>query len=57
MDIYIQGYDFHLFDKSSAVDAGNKDYSLSDYRDGRLRDEAPDIGCYEFYRKDDTPVE
>lgn len=57
VDIDMQRYDFHLVDNSPAVDAANKDYSLSDDRDGRLRDEAPDIGCYEFYRKDDTPVE
>ena len=57
VDIEMQRYDFHLVDNSPAVDAANKDYSLSDDRDGRLRDEAPDIGCYEFYRKDDTPVE
>lgn len=57
VDIDLQRYDFHLDGRSPAVGAANKDYSLPEDRDGMLRDDAPDIGCYEFYRQDDTPVE
>lgn len=57
VDIDLQRYDFHLDGRSPAVGAANKDYSLPEDRDGMLRDDAPDMGCYEFYRQDDTPVE
>ena len=44
-----QHYDFHLDSLSTAIGAANPLYSLPYDRDGRQRDETPDIGCYEFY--------
>lgn len=52
-DIDLQRYDFHLDSLSSAIGKANKDYSLPEDRDGRQRDDAPDIGCYEFFKDDD----
>lgn len=50
VDINHQDYDFHLDSISPARNAGvilPHGYSNSD-RDGLIRDERPDIGCYEF---------
>ena len=52
VDIDLQRYDFHLAVESPAIGAANKDYSLPEDRDGRLRDDAPDIGCYEYWEQD-----
>lgn len=57
VDIDMQRYDFHLDGNSPAIGAANKEYSLPEDRDGKQRDDAPDIGCYEFYGQDDTPTE
>lgn len=54
VDIDLQRYDFHLNAKSTAIGAANKDYSLPEDRDGRLRDDAPDIGCYEYFEQEDN---
>ena len=45
-----QHYDFHLSDRSRAIGAANKDdgYFMPLDRDGRRRDDEPDMGCYEF---------
>lgn len=51
VDIDKQRYNFHLKEKSLAVDSANIEYSLPEDRDGKQRDERPDIGCYEFLRK------
>lgn len=45
-----QYYDFHLLKGSKAIDAGAvlpHDYSHAD-REGVLRDDKPDMGCYEY---------
>ena len=42
-----QHYDFRLSEKSTAIDKGNKSYPVSNDREGNLRDELPDIGCFE----------
>ena len=42
-----QHYDFHLSEKSTAIDRGNASYPASNDRDGNLRDEKPDVGCFE----------
>ena len=47
VDINTQHYDFHLDSLSPAVNKGNKDYPVSDDRDGKARDDQPDIGCFE----------
>lgn len=54
VDIDMQHYDFHLEAGSPAINAANKDYSLPEDRDGTLRDDAPDIGCYEYHGSDDS---
>lgn len=41
-------YDFHLDSISPAIDAGDKATSLLYDHDGILRDDKPDIGCYEY---------
>ena len=47
VDINEQRYDFHLSEKSTAIGKADKDTSLPTDRDGRLRDDEPDAGCYE----------
>lgn len=51
VDIDKQRYNFHLKEKSLAVDSANIEYSLPEDRDGKQRDERPDIGCYEFFKE------
>ncbi len=45
-----QHYDFHLSAKSRAIGAASKngDYFMLYDRDGRKRDDEPDMGCYEY---------
>lgn len=45
-------YDFHLSEKSAAINAGDKSSGTSYDHDGTLRDSIPDIGAYEFVRKE-----
>jgi hypothetical protein len=47
VDIDTQHYDFYLDSLSTAINKGNKNYPLSNDRDGKERDELPDIGCFE----------
>ena len=47
VDINTQHYDFHQDSLSPAVNKGNKDYPVSDDRDGKARDDQPDMGCFE----------
>ena len=47
VDINTQHYDFHLDSLSTAINKGNRDYPVSSDRDGNVRDELPDIGCFE----------
>lgn len=49
VDIDKQRYNFHLNEKSPAINAAGTEWALSEDRDGRQRDELPDIGCYEFF--------
>ncbi len=48
VDIDQQRYDFHLDSISSAIGKASLEYSLPQDRDGRQRDEEPDIGCFEY---------
>ncbi len=48
VDIDTQHYDFHLSDKSKAIGAASTEYAPANDRDGKPRDEKPDMGCYEF---------
>lgn len=50
VDIDMQRYDFHLDSLSYAIGAADKNNSLPDDRDGRQRDDAPDMGCYEYFK-------
>lgn len=43
-------YDFRLRDKSLAIGKANQATSLTLDRDGRKRDERPDIGAYEYFK-------
>ncbi len=52
VDIDKQDYDFHLDSISKAIDNANAEYSLPEDRDGKARDERPDIGCYEFIKEE-----
>lgn len=52
VDIDLQRYDFHLKQESPAIDHGSVDYALPEDRDGRTRDDAPDMGCYEFFKEE-----
>lgn len=47
VDINTQHYDFHLDSLSPAINKGSKDYPVSNDRDGKARDDQPDIGCFE----------
>lgn len=47
-DIDRQYYDFHLDSISRAIGNASQRYALPYDRDGNLRDDKPDIGCYEF---------
>lgn len=49
VDIDKQRYDFHLNEKSPAINTAAIEYSLPEDRDGRQRDELPDVGCYEYF--------
>lgn len=50
VDRYTQHYDFHLSERSRAIGAATTEteYAMPIDRDGRRRDDHPDIGCYEF---------
>lgn len=48
VDINRQRSDFHLNVNSPAINNANSEYTLFNDRDGKQRDELPDIGCYEF---------
>ena len=48
VDADYQDYDFHLDSLSPAIGAADPTYSLSIDRDGNPRDDAPDIGAYEY---------
>jgi hypothetical protein len=48
VDIDTQHYDFHLSDKSKAIGAASTTYAPANDRDGKPRDDKPDMGCYEF---------
>lgn len=45
-------YDFHLRETSLAIDAANPSTSLPTDRDATLRDDKPDMGCYEHKNND-----
>lgn len=55
VDIDMQRYDFHLKADSPAIGNASTDYSLIEDRDGTLRDDKPDIGCYEFVEEETQP--
>lgn len=44
----LQYYDFHLDSLSPAIGRANTLYSLTLDRDGKIRDDTPDIGAYEY---------
>lgn len=41
-------YDFHLAKTSAAIGKGNRETSLPTDCTGRVRDEEPDLGCFEY---------
>ena len=43
-----QDYDFHLRKESAAIDKANPETATKTDRDGRSRDEKPDVGAYEY---------
>lgn len=47
-------YDFHLKETSLAIDSANPMTSLPTDRDATLRDEKPDMGCYEHKKEETT---
>lgn len=51
VDLNTQHYDFHLSEKSKAVDAAAASFATRTDRDGTPRDEKPDMGCYEFRKE------
>ncbi len=53
VDINLQRYDFHLDSLSLAIGRADKEYSLPIDREGNLRDDEPDMGCYEYFKEDD----
>jgi len=53
IDIDNQRYDFHLVSGSSAINNANVELSTTDDRDGNVRDERPDIGCYEYFNTEE----
>ena len=53
VDIDMQKYDFRLDSLSRAIGHADKAFALPEDRDGRTRDDAPDIGCYEFFKEEE----
>lgn len=51
IDTDLLQYDFHLKDSSLAIDAASSVTSLPTDRNAYMRDEKPDMGCYEFTKK------
>lgn len=49
-----QHFDFHLSDKSRAINAAlsEGEYAMPHDRDGKTRDSKPDIGCYEYFEEE-----
>ena len=54
VDIDMQRYDFHLSEKSPAINAASPENTLPEDRDGRSRDILPDIGCYEYFKEENN---
>lgn len=52
VDIDTQHYDFHLNAGSPAIGRASVDHALPYDRDGRQRDDMPDMGCYEFVKEE-----
>lgn len=52
VDIDNQRYDFHLSDRSTAIDKADPVSALPTDRDGQSRDDKPDVGCYEWKSKE-----
>lgn len=48
VDMSTQHFDFHLDSISPAIGKANPIYALPKDREGKSRDTAPDMGCYEF---------
>ncbi len=48
-----QHYDFHLRKESAAIDKANAKTSTKTDRDGRERDNTPDIGAYEYVKTEE----
>ena len=50
VDINKQHFDFHLSNVSKAIGKGTKEdnYYMPTDREGRKRDDEPDLGCYEY---------
>ena len=48
-----QHYDFHLRKESAAVDKANPETSAKTDRDGRERDQLPDVGAYEYIKTEE----
>lgn len=55
VDINKQHFDFHLSKVSRAIGTATKEggYALPTDRDGRKRDDEPDMGCYEFLENEE----
>ncbi len=53
VDTSLLRYDFRLKETSLAIDAANPDTSLPTDRNATLRDDKPDMGCYESEKKSD----
>ena len=49
----MQKYDFHLRKESAAIDCANAATSAKTDHDGILRDEKPDMGAYEYVKKEE----
>ena len=49
----MQKYDFHLRKESAAIDCANAVTSAKTDHDGILRDEKPDMGAYEYVKKEE----
>lgn len=48
VDADLQRYDFHLAEGSAAIGKANPLTAMPTDREGTLRDEEPDLGCYEY---------
>lgn len=57
IDFNLMHFDFHLSETSKAIGKASKETSLPIDREGTLRDDEPDMGCYEAVKSEEENTE